>query len=320
MSRYAERCALLAATCLAAVALVPGAARADLTYVGATAHATVNDQDAFTFGSPVGTTVLGSGSYAGIATQVTALDNAGSNYLGSQAAILAGRNTGGEATVSMAWRNRTTFETDGRGYGGVYFPSVGFAQYTVPTGGTAGRGLALAFDSYDVASDVVNLQGVTGVYTLQMHYNAAALILDNPTMIDVDVDRYNDIYLGWLRTDGGGLPGYDTWVNAVDGNRLTGDDGTKAVAWYKGTYDQFFLEHSDLNDATLNQYLGSFGCDTTTDTVWAVLDHNSQFGVVPEPSTLSLLALGLPALLARRRRQPAATSSGPGTGPANPKL
>ena len=36
--------------------------------------------------------------------------------------------------------------------------------------------------------------------------------------------------------------------------------------------------------------LGDYGVDTLTHTVWAVLDHTSQFGVVPEPSSLVLLA------------------------------
>jgi len=40
-------------------------------------------------------------------------------------------------------------------------------------------------------------------------------------------------------------------------------------------------------------YLGSWGRETTANTVWAVTDHNSQFAVVPEPGTLGLAAVGL---------------------------
>ncbi|MCE5277385.1 MAG: PEP-CTERM sorting domain-containing protein [Planctomycetaceae bacterium] len=36
--------------------------------------------------------------------------------------------------------------------------------------------------------------------------------------------------------------------------------------------------------------------------VWAVLDHFSESGAVPEPLTLSLLLCGCMTLLARRRR------------------
>ena len=43
--------------------------------------------------------------------------------------------------------------------------------------------------------------------------------------------------------------------------------------------------------------LGDYGVDTSNHTVWAVLDHNSEFAVIPEPSTLSLLAAGAVGLL-----------------------
>lgn len=45
--------------------------------------------------------------------------------------------------------------------------------------------------------------------------------------------------------------------------------------------------------------LGAWGVDTTTHTVWAVIDHNSQFSVIPEPTTMGLLILG--AILAAFR-------------------
>jgi hypothetical protein len=51
--------------------------------------------------------------------------------------------------------------------------------------------------------------------------------------------------------------------------------------------------------------LGDYGVDVDTHTVWAVVNHNSQFAVVPEPSALVLLAagaVGLVALSVRRRR------------------
>ena len=38
--------------------------------------------------------------------------------------------------------------------------------------------------------------------------------------------------------------------------------------------------------------LGDWGVNTSNHTVWAVLDHNSEFAVTPEPSTLALLAAG----------------------------
>ncbi len=55
------------------------------------------------------------------------------------------------------------------------------------------------------------------------------------------------------------------------------------------------------NDMTL----GDWGVNTVNHTVWPVLDHNSQFAVTPEPSSLVLLAAGAFGLLGygwRRRR------------------
>ena len=51
--------------------------------------------------------------------------------------------------------------------------------------------------------------------------------------------------------------------------------------------------------------LGDYGVDVQSHTVWAVLDHNSRFAVVPEPSTLVCLvaaAVGWLAFCARKRR------------------
>ena len=44
--------------------------------------------------------------------------------------------------------------------------------------------------------------------------------------------------------------------------------------------------------------LGDYGVDTTDHVVWAVLDHNSEFGVVPEPSSFVLFCIGAMSLLA----------------------
>ncbi len=49
------------------------------------------------------------------------------------------------------------------------------------------------------------------------------------------------------------------------------------------------------NPAT-NFNLGTYGVDVEGGIVWAVLNHNSEFSVVPEPSTGSL-AMGAGALL-----------------------
>ena len=126
------------------------------------------------------------------------------------------------------------------------------------------------------ASDVVSVQGAGGDrFVLQLSYDsalAAAL-----TAGDALGAR-----LGWLDpTDG-------AWKLAVLGN---GDGG--AGASFAG--DRAYNGSTDFQ-------LGRFGVDSANHVVWAVLDHEGTFAVVPEPSpwTLLISAGVLAAGLARR--------------------
>ncbi len=61
--------------------------------------------------------------------------------------------------------------------------------------------------------------------------------------------------------------------------------------YIQGGQVHYFYEHS------LDQLRGAWGIDTSTDTAWAVLDVGSGiFAVVPEPSSIRLLAGGIVSL------------------------
>ncbi len=97
-------------------------------------------------------------------------------------------------------------------------------------------------------------------------------------------------YLGWRNAQG-------EWVNSVEGN--IGNNAQLAQQGYEGTFEAFRHTYG----GTLANYIGAWGFTETG--VWAVLNHNREFAVVPEPSLAWLVALGLlgGALARRRGRQ-----------------
>lgn len=88
-------------------------------------------------------------------------------------------------------------------------------------------------------------------------------------------------FLGWLDTN------TNTWVNAVAGNI-----GGTAFFAGDGAYDPLTDFH-----------LGTYGVDTVNHTVWAVVDHNSDFAAVPEPATWGLFIGAVCFMLFLRRRR-----------------
>lgn len=212
------------------------------------------------FGTALTGNVAAAGSYANLASQVTATTGSGgAASLGTEAIIVAGYNNGGSTdTVSMAWRTRTVGESD------------------------------ISQPTQKLYSDVVRVTGMTtgsDIFALQMNYVYSGA-------------NESDLKLGWLNGS--------TWVNAILGNTTVGASTIGATQGYLGSWSTFEAAYAPGGTfdsaAELQSFLGSYGVDTSGNTVWALLNHNSDFAVIPEPTSLGLLGLGAIGLLARRRR------------------
>ena len=231
------------------------------------------------FGTPLLASVTSGNSYAGLESGLTA--DSANGVLGSTATIVDG-TASGPASVSMAWRGRTTTEK------------------TIADGG--------------LISDVVNVSGLvlsgggvyhgslqTDMFVLQMNYDPNSL-LNIWGETEAQAAANGALYLGYLDLGADGLVGgtglnADHWIRAVDGN-------------FGGTPN--FIGNHAYNSSYF--VLGDYGVDTTNHVAWAVLDHNSQFGVVPEPGTLGLLVVGGLCLLGRTLRRKSLTQA-PGEKP-----
>jgi fibronectin-binding autotransporter adhesin len=169
----------------------------------------------------------------------------------SQADLLAGTNSGG-TDVNVIMQWRTRTASES----------------TVPTIPP------LPPDGAPLASDVLSLTGMVNNqlpsgqsdnFVLQMSYSTA------------DLAGFSEgaLVLGWLDPNGAGV-GIPQWRAAIDGNYGTNSGTRFAGSWQSAG--------SPLT-------LGAWGIDTTQDVVWAVLNHNSQFAVIPVPEpTAALLA------------------------------
>lgn len=90
---------------------------------------------------------------------------------------------------------------------------------------------------------------------------------------------------------------------SYDTTKLVNND--TYIAYWNGTAWVNAGSGSDLGAYAGQLTVGSWGVDTTAHTAWVVLNHNSDYAVVPEPSTLAMLAgalLGLIAYAWRKRK------------------
>jgi len=99
----------------------------------------------------------------------------------------------------------------------------------------------------------------------------------------------------------------------INSGNLPGSEFSGSFASFVAAHNAIFGQGTvagsvvlaNITSTQLNSVMGAFGADPTTHVAWMVVDHNSQFAVVPEPATLLLAGLGVLGLVAMRRKRTA---------------
>jgi len=263
--------------------LVSSTGSGNLTYNG-TGTLTLSSSNSYT-----GTTTVSSG-------QVTAQNNSalgtGGVIVSAGGKLLVDTGVTVANTITLAGTtaqyNRNV--ANGQGYAGMT-ASSNFGHFTTFSllGGTNNSGSQETIftsltntpthDTANRASDVLSLSGNAGqTFVLQMSYNPA--------------DVSGAAYIGWYDSALG------AYVNAAYGNSTPGsidDTGELTGSWA-------------TNGSTLT--LGAFGFDSADDVAWVVVDHNSEFTVIPEPGSYAMVLGGFGILIVFQRMRRFARQSG----------
>ena len=240
------------------------------TMVSATASSSANPN---TFG-PAVTLTVESGTQYGVGTQVTAVTGSGGGPSLS-GKVWVTQNLGSSRDVTFQWRNRTLNET---------FAEEGGTPTSPP--------LNLAAGDFGLSGDIVD---ITGFAPGEIFVVFAAFSVPtgtgpgSPPVYDLNSNTADgSIHIASLNP----VTGY--WENTVAQNT---SNSAQAVTNFQGSWEAAGSPFT----------VGSWGTDNVNMVSWAVVNHNSQFVVAPEPPSIAMLAVGAACfgiVRCRRSRQP----------------
>jgi hypothetical protein len=244
----------------------------------------------------IGTTVIGTTLAPGAGT-TTPINGTARPQFGSSAWIRAGQASA-TTTVSMEWRTATQLELYGSS-----------TSAEMPGGGP----MPDSGPWNTLGSDVLKISGIaaigsldaqgrlpTDAYTLELTFDPTILVASYQNYETLgwtlgDIIAAGELQLGYFDPIGG------EWTKQV--NVIA--PGALRVQNFAGSWESFAASNG-VTDANLDSYVGSWGivldgADPTNSRIWSVLDHTSQYAVVPAPGALALL--GAAGFVGSRRRR-----------------
>jgi hypothetical protein len=242
-------------------------------------------------GFTLGSFAAGSTGNVSLSSSVASMGSGNSNAIGSQAQILTSTKVAADTLVTMAWRQRSAYES---------------GQSSTPSGTDATLPGGIKFLTSDVVSTSINSPLV---YAMQMSFSPAVIsAMEANKNINTPAGEFaaNSLYLGEINTQ------TNTWQNAVLGNA----SGSKTLPGVDESLATFLNSKlaglsGSAADAMLQSLLGSWGVDTANAEAWAIIDHGGTMAVVPEPTTaLLLLSAGGVMLWYRRWRRRSGCANG----------
>jgi len=238
----------------AACACMLSCSLADASMIVNLTPATANSGTSmFVFGTPVTLTVPSSLDY-GAGTYVNGVSGSGGGpSLGGS--IWVTQNLGSSRDITFSWRTPTLNET---------FASLGGTPTDPP--------LNLAVGDYGLAADVVEISGFAPGETFVMFSTFSVPGGGDAFNLQSNVED-GSVHVATLN------PVTGMWENAVDTNSVLNPN---RVIDYQGSWEA----------AGKPMSVGSWGVDAANMVAWAVLNHNSQFTVAPEPSSVAMLIAG----------------------------
>ena len=255
-----------------------------------------------TFGAKQTFTVGNNGSFTGIGVD-TGNGNEKFEITGGS------RHSGADATVEISIRSKTDKEK--------YGAHRGDHNNSSPVGRSPLVGNVMRLKGMGIQEASADGRIKTNPFALEATYTQEDF--DATFSLSELQELLNGcLFLGWLNTAVDGDPtsvsGADRWVNAVQGNfdnmpdnPSRHDESGVLGAAYIGTLAEYIAgtetSIAGLSKAAGEIRVGDYGGDPDSNTVWAVIDHLSDFAVVPEPSTYALIFGGLSLLTLLFRRK-----------------